>query len=63
MILQCGQTETTSDRMLDCVMPSSAKEITIIGTTIIPEFGPIAVLILTVGIFSTIFLSNKMKIR
>jgi predicted secreted protein with PEFG-CTERM motif len=63
MILQCGQTETTTDRMLDCMIPSSAKELTIIGTTVIPEFGPIAVLILAVSIFSTIFLSNKMKIR
>jgi len=62
-ILQCGQTETIVDRMLDCVIPSNAKELTIIGTTVIPEFGPIAFLILTVGIFSTIFLSNKMKLR
>jgi len=62
-ILQCGQTETTIDRMLECMIPSSTKELTIIGTTVIPEFGPIAVLILAVGIFSTIFLSNKMKIR
>ncbi len=62
-ILQCGQTETTIDRMLECMIPSSTKELTIIGTTVIPEFGPIAVLILAVGIFSTIFLSHKMKIR
>jgi predicted secreted protein with PEFG-CTERM motif len=62
-ILQCGQTETTSDRILDCMIPASAKELTIIGTVVIPEFGPISVLILTVGIVGTIFLSNKMKIR
>jgi predicted secreted protein with PEFG-CTERM motif len=62
-ILQCGQTEAPSDRILDCTIPSSAKELTIIGTTVIPEFGPITVLILTVGIVSTIFLSNRIKIR
>ncbi len=62
-ILQCEQTETPSDRILDCMISSSAKELTIIGTTIIPEFGPIAVLILTVGIVSTIFLSNRIKIK
>jgi hypothetical protein len=62
-ILQCGQTETTSDRILECMISPRAKELTIIGTTVIPEFGPMAALILTVGIVSTIFLSNKMKIR
>ncbi len=62
-ILQCEQTETLSDRILDCMISLSAKELTIIGTTVIPEFGPITVLILTVGIISTIFLSNRIKIR
>jgi len=62
-ILQCEQTETTFDRILDCMIPSSAKELTIIGTVVIPEFGPISVLILVVGIIGTVFLSNKMKIR
>jgi predicted secreted protein with PEFG-CTERM motif len=61
--LQCGQTEAPSDRILDCMISSSAKELTIIGTTVIPEFGPIAILILTVGIVSTIFISNRIKIR
>ncbi len=62
-ILQCGQAETPSDRILDCMISSSAKKLTIIGTIVIPEFGSIAVLILIVGIISTIFLSNRLKIR
>ncbi len=63
VVLQCGQSETTSYRILDCAIPSSAKELKIIGTAVIPEFGPITVMILTAGILSTIFLSNRMKIR
>lgn len=61
-ILQCGQSETTSDRILDCKIPSSAKELKIIGTVVIPEFGPTTILILTIGICSIIFMSRKMKI-
>jgi len=62
-ILQCGQTETSSDRILDCTIPSNANELEIIGTVVIPEFGPVIILILAVGILSTMFLSNKIKIR
>lgn len=63
LISQCTQIETPSDRILDCMMPASATQLQIIGTVVIPEFGPMAALILTVGVLSIIFLSNKMKIR
>lgn len=60
---QCVQIETPSDRILDCMIPVDATQLQIFGTTVIPEFGPIAMLILTMGILGTIFLSNKMKIN
>ena len=62
-VLECGQTETISDRILDCVISSNANELKIIGTVVIPEFGSIPVLILAAGIVSTIFLSHRIRIR
>ena len=59
---QCTQIETPSDRILDCAIPFDAKQLQIFGTVVIPEFGPIAMLILTIGVIGTIFLSKKMKI-
>ena len=58
---QCVQIETPSDRILDCMIPVDATQLQIFGTTVIPEFGPIAMLILTIGVLGTIFLSNKVK--
>jgi hypothetical protein len=63
LISQCTQIETPSDRTLDCMIPVSASQLQIIGTTVIPEFGPTTALILTVGVLSIIFLSHKMKIK
>jgi predicted secreted protein with PEFG-CTERM motif len=62
-ISQCVQIETPSDRILDCIMPVDATQLRIFGTTVIPEFGQIAMLILTIGVIGTIFLSNKVKIN
>jgi len=62
-ISQCAQIETPSDRILDCMIPTDATQLQIFGTTVIPEFGPIVMLILTIGIICTIFLSNKTKIK
>ena len=63
LISQCVQIETPSDRILDCMIPVDATKLQIFGTTVIPEFGSIAMLILTIGVLGTIFLSNKVKIN
>jgi predicted secreted protein with PEFG-CTERM motif len=62
-IPQCVQIETPSDRILDCMIPIDATQLQIFGTTVIPEFSQIAMLILTIGVIGTIFLSNKVKIN
>ncbi len=38
----CAQSETDTMRILDCAIPANSKEIELIGTTVIPEFGPLA---------------------
>lgn len=54
--LQCEQSETNSENILDCEIPSSAKVLKIIGTSVIPEFGSatlVLISIITVMIFFT----------
>jgi predicted secreted protein with PEFG-CTERM motif len=63
LISQCTQIETPSDRILDCMIPVDATQLQIFGTKVIPEFGSIAMVVLTIGVLSTIFLSNKIKIN
>ena len=63
LISQCTQIETPSDRILDCMIPVDATQLQIFGTTVIPEFGPIAILILTMSVLGVIFLSKKIKIN
>jgi predicted secreted protein with PEFG-CTERM motif len=60
---QCVQIETPSDRIIDCMIPVDATQLQIFGTTVIPEFGPVAMLILTIGVLGIVFLSSKTKIK
>ena len=63
LISQCTQIETPSDRIMDCMIPVDATQLQIFGTTVIPEFGPVAMLILTVSVLGIVFLSTKTKIK
>lgn len=59
------ETLTDSDsRIITINFEQGDSDIEIIGTTIIPEFGAIAVMILVIGIMTTIFVTkNKFQIR
>jgi predicted secreted protein with PEFG-CTERM motif len=41
------------------MFPEDSTEIEVVGTFVIPEFGPVAVLILTIAIISGVIISNK----
>ena len=59
-----SETEATStDRTLTIPFVDGTTEIEIIGTWIIPEFGPIAALVLAVAIISIIAVSAKTRLR
>jgi len=59
-----SEIETTSDeRTLRIPFTDGATEIEIIGTFIVPEFGPIAALVLAVAIISIIAVSAKTRLR
>jgi predicted secreted protein with PEFG-CTERM motif len=54
---------TTTDRTLSIPFTDGTQEIEIIGTQIIPEFGPIAALVLAIAIVSIIAVSAKTGLR
>ncbi len=56
------ETKTDLDRTLTIGFPAGTEEIEIIGTFVIPEFGTIAALILTVAIISIIAVSAKTRL-
>lgn len=47
---------------LSITMPNDSKLLTIIGTTIVPEFGAFSIVILTIAILSIVLLSQKSRI-
>ena len=53
------ETKTGNERTITVEFPEGTEEIEIIGTSIVPEFGAIAVLILIISIFSVIFISKS----
>ena len=53
------ETKTGNERTITIEFPEGTEEIEIIGTSVVPEFGAIAVLILIVSIFSVIFISRS----
>jgi len=54
---------TTTDRTLSIPFTDGTEEIEIIGTQIVPEFGPIAALVLAIAIISIIAVSAKTGLR
>lgn len=52
--LNCSETETSNSRILDCFIPTSASELKIIGTSVIPEFGSVALFVLILSLISLI---------
>jgi hypothetical protein len=59
----CAQSETDTIRILDCPIPAGSKEIELFGATVIPEFGPLTVLIISLSIIAVIVLSKTTKLH
>jgi len=49
IVLNCSETETNSARILNCLIPPYARTMKITGTSVIPEFGSIAAMILIIS--------------
>jgi hypothetical protein len=61
--IRCTQSETNTIRILDCSIPSGSKEIELFGTTVIPEFGPLTGLAISMAVIAVVVLSRTSKIR
>jgi hypothetical protein len=59
----CSQSETDTVRILDCTIPVNSIEIEFVGTTVIPEFGPLAGLAISVSVIAVVILSRISKIH
>jgi len=56
------ETKSSSERTLTINLPMGAEKIEIIGTYVIPEFGSIAMLILTISVIAVIVSSRKFHV-
>ncbi|MDE1725611.1 MAG: hypothetical protein KGH76_06935, partial [Thaumarchaeota archaeon] len=59
----CAQSETDTMRILDCSIPANSTNIELAGTVVIPEFGPLAGLAISISVVAAIVLSRASKIH
>lgn len=60
--VECTQTETDVLRVLDCPIQVGTKQLMFIGTVVIPEFGPVPMIILVMGIIVSLVVFTRYKI-
>jgi len=58
-----NESKTSTDRTITVSFIDGTEQIEVIGTQVVPEFGGIAFVILTIAILSTIVLSAKTRIK
>ena len=61
--IQCAQSETSTERILDCSIQAGSKELKIIGSTVIPEFGSISTVVLTVSMLTIMLIFSVRRTR
>jgi len=60
--LNCSENKTSKNRILYCFIPNSARELKIIGTSVIPEFGHVALFVLLLSVASlTIYTRTRQR--
>lgn len=57
----CSQSETDTIRILDCSIPVNSTELELVGATVIPEFGPLAGLAISIASIAVVVLSRVSK--
>lgn len=62
VVLNCSETETNTARILNCLIPPYATVMKITGTSVIPEFGPMAVTILMISM-TVLILYARIRLR
>lgn len=59
----CAQSETDTMRILDCSIPENSSNIQLAGTVVIPEFGPLAGLAISLSLVAAVIFSRMSKIH
>lgn len=62
-IAECTQTETNTQRVIDCPIQTGTKQLMFIGTEVIPEFGSLSAVIFTMGILGSLIALARYKIK
>lgn len=60
IVVDCTQSEADGERVLDCPVNKGTYSMTLVGTSVIPEFGPVAGLALAVGLSTMAIFSRFM---
>jgi len=59
--IECTQSETSTTRILDCHVPSNSKELELIGTVVIPEFGILSIMVISISTLMIIIISRRSR--
>ena len=59
----CAQSETDTMRILDCSIPANSTSLELLGTVVIPEFGPLVGLAISASLIVAVILSRTSKIH
>ncbi|SRR5579875_105709 len=62
ILMDCAQSEADGERVLDCPINKGTYSLTLMGTSVIPEFGPLAAFALSAGISAVIISSRRLGI-
>ncbi len=54
--IQCGQSETSTQRIVDCSIQAGSRELKIVGIVVIPEFGAVSTVVLTISMLTIILI-------
>jgi hypothetical protein len=61
--ISCTQSETDTLRILDCAIPSGSKQLELFGTMVIPEFGPLTGLMVSIALIVMVVISRTSRIH
>ncbi|HJU14279.1 MAG TPA: hypothetical protein VJ792_07480 [Candidatus Nitrosotalea sp.] len=61
VVSDCAQTDAGTERVVDCTVNKGTYAISIVGTSVIPEFGPVVMITLAAATVGAIVLSRKMS--
>lgn len=57
------ESKTPTDRTITVSVPQDTTQVEVIGTQVVPEFGPLAAIILAIAILSIITISAKNRLK